>query len=144
MVIVECETVGEFNTEAANKVTLMKSCGISPGRNMLKALRNEDKERVMSAAHELSSKYRKQRQEIRSKPKSKADKLSYRAGAFDTSSKPEADGKEKSKREEKATRKQAKTGSLPAEHAKSEIEIMFVAPELGFVASPRKRSEVPD
>ena len=128
MFIAECETVEVFNPAAANKATLMKSCGIFPGQNMLKALRNEDEERIMSAAHKLSSKYRKQRQEIRSKRKSKADKLSYQAGAFGTSSKPEADGngKGKGKEKKKQPRKQAKTVSLPAEPATSEIEIMFV------------------
>lgn len=110
MIIAVCETVGVFNTGAASKANLMKSCGISPGLNMLKALRKEDEERIMSAAHKLSSKYRKRRQEIRSKRKSEADKLSYQAGAFGTSSKPEADGKRKRKRkrEEKATQKTGK------------------------------------
>ena len=145
VVIAVCETVGVFNTGAANKANLMKSCGISPGRNMLKALRNEDKERILSAAHKVSSKYWKRRQEIRSKRKTKADKLSYQAGAFGTSSKPEADGKGKGKEKKKPPRKQAKTVSLPAEPATSEIEIMFVAPELEFVvAAPRKWSEMPD
>ena len=140
MVIAVCETVGVFNTGAANKANLMNSCGISPGRNMLKALRKEDKERIVFASHKVSSKYRKRRQEIRSKRKSKADKLSYQAGAFGTSSKPEADGKGKNRQ----PRKEAKTVALPVEPDTSEIEIMFVAPELQFVAAPRKRSEVPD
>ena len=144
VIIAVCETVGVFNTGAASKANLMKSCGISPGLNMLKALRKEDKERIMSAAHKVSSKYRKRRQEIRSKRKSKADKLSYQAGAFGTSSKPEADGKGKGKGKKKQPRKQAKTVSLPPEPATRGMEIMFVAPELEFVAAPRKRSEVPD
>ena len=134
--------MGVFNTGAASKANLMKSCGISPGLNMLKALRKEDEERIMSAAHKVSSKYRKRRQEIRSKRKSEADKLSYQAGAFGTSSKPEADGKGKGKK--KQPKKQAKTVSLPPEPATRGMEIMFVAPELEFVAAPRKRSEVPD
>ena len=144
MIIAVCETVGVFNTGAASKANLMKSCGISPGLNMLKALRKEDKERIMSAAHKVSSKYRKKRQEIRSKRKSKADKLSYQAGAFGTSSEPEADGKGKGKGKKKQPRKQAKTVSLPPEPTTRGMEIMFVAPELEFVAAPRKRSEVPD
>ena len=136
VVIAVCETVGVFNTGAANKAKLMKSCGISPGLNMLKALRKEDKERIVFAAHKVSSKYRKQRQEIRSKRKSKADKLSYQAGAFGTSSKPEADLK---KGKKKQPRKQAKMVALPAEPATSEINIMFVAPDLEFVAAPKKK-----
>ena len=148
VVIAVCETVGVFNTGAANKANLMNSCGISHGRNMLKALRKEDKERIVFASHKVSSKYRKRRQEIRSKRKSKADKLSYQAGAFGTSSKPEADGKGKGKgkgnEKNRQPRKEAKTVALPAEPDTSEIEIMFVAPELEFVAAPRKRSEVPD
>ena len=74
MVIAVCETVGVFNTGAANKANLMNSCGISPGRNMLK-------ERIVFASHKGSSKYRKRRQEIRSKRKSKADKLGHLAQA---------------------------------------------------------------
>ena len=133
MVIAVCETVGVFNTGAANKAKLMKSCGISPGLNMLKSLRKEDKEKIVFAAHKVSSKYRKQRQEIRSKRKSKADKLSYQAGAFGTSSKPEADLKKGKKGQ---YRKQAKMVALPATSA---INITFVAPNLEFVAAPKKR-----
>lgn len=123
--------MGVFNTGAASKANLMKSCGISPGLNMLKALRKEDEERIMSAAHKVSSKYRKRRQEIRSKRKSKADKLSYQAGAFGTSSKPEADGKGKGKK--KQPRKQAKTVSLPPEPATRGMEITR------YVCGPRIR-----
>ena len=61
MIIAVCETVGVFNTGAASKANLMKSCGISPGLNMLKALRKEDKERIMSAAHKVSSKVPKEK-----------------------------------------------------------------------------------
>ena len=49
---------------------------------MLKALRKEDKERIMSAAHKVSSKHQKRRQEIRSKRKSKAVKLGHLALAL--------------------------------------------------------------
>ena len=38
VVITVCETVGVFNTGAASKAVLMQQCGVSPGRNMLKAL----------------------------------------------------------------------------------------------------------
>ena len=41
MVIAVSETVGVFNTGASSKAVLMKSCKISLGRNMLKALRRE-------------------------------------------------------------------------------------------------------
>lgn len=135
MIIAVCETVGVFNTGVASKANLMKSGGISPGLNMLKALRKEDEERIMSAAHKVSSKYRKRRQEIRSKRKSEADKLSYQAGAFGTSSKPEADGKgkEKGKGKKKQPRKQAKTVSLPPEPATRGMEITR------YVCGPRIR-----
>ena len=94
----------------------------------------------MCAAHKVSSKYRKQRQEIRSKKKSKADKLSYQAVAFGTSSKPEAGLKKKNKQ----LRKRANMVALPAGPATSEIEITFVALELEFVAATKRRSEVLD
>lgn len=89
--IAVCDTVGVFNTGAASKAALTKSCGISPGRNVLKALRRDNQDRIASAAHKVSSKYRTQRQMMRSMRKSKAQKLAYQAEVFGTSSKPEAD-----------------------------------------------------
>ena len=58
--IAVCETVGVFNTGAASKATLMQLCGVTPGRNMLKALRKEDHERIVFAGHKVSTRYRKQ------------------------------------------------------------------------------------
>ena len=76
----------------------MKSCGISLGRNMLKALRREEQDRIASAAHKICSKYRKRRRIIRSNRKSRADKPAFQAGAFGTSSRPEADKKKQKKK----------------------------------------------
>ena len=115
----------------------MESCGISPGRNMLKALRKEDQDRIASAAHKVSSKYRKRRQIIRSKRKSKADKLAYQSGAFGTSSKPEAAEKKK----KKPLRKKAATVALPAETSTSDVQIMFVVPDMEFTAAERNGSK---
>lgn len=95
--------MGVFNTGAASKATLMQSCGVTPGRNMLKDLRKEDHERIVFAGHKVSTRYRKQRQELRSK-KSKADKLSYQAGAFGISSKPESKGKDQEKKTKTKTK----------------------------------------
>lgn len=96
--------MGVFNTGAASKATLMQSCGVTPGRNMLKDLRKEDHERIVFAGHKVSTRYRKQRQELRSKKKSKADKLSYQAGAFGISSKPESKGKDQEKKTKTKTK----------------------------------------
>ena len=101
MVIAVCETVGVFNTGAARKAALVKSCGISPGINMLKALTRVNKDSIVSAAHKISSKYRKWRQIIRSNRKSKADNLAYQAGAFGVGSKPEVHEKRQKKPSEK-------------------------------------------
>ena len=137
VVIAVCETVGVFNTGAASRAAIMESCGISPGRNMLKALRKEDQDRIASAAHKVSSKYRKRRQIIRSKRKSKADKLAYQSGAFGTSSKPEAAEKKK----KKPLRKKAATVALPAETSTSDVQIMFVVPDMEFTAAERNGSK---
>ncbi|XP_068700909.1 uncharacterized protein [Montipora foliosa] len=134
VVIAVCETVGVFNTGASSKAVLMKSCGISPGRNMLKALRREDQDRIASAAHKISSKYRKRRQIIRSNRKSRADKLAYQAGAFGTSSKPETD---KKKQKKKTLRKKGPTAALPVETPTNEINVVFVVPDVEFVAAKR-------
>jgi len=134
VVIAVCETVGVFNTGAASKATLMNSCGVSPGRNMLKAPRREDHERIVFAAHKVSLRYRKRRQEIRSKKKSKADKLAYQAGAFGTSSKPEAHIIKKKK---KPCRKIAKASAVSDLPSTSGVEVTFVVPDMEFVADAK-------
>ena len=143
MVIAVCETVGVFNTGAASKATLMQSCGVTPGRNTLKALRKVDHERIVFAGHKVSTRYRKQRQELRSKKKSKADKLSYQAGAFGISSKPESKGKDQEKKTKTKTRSVA-TASATLDTAvasvtlDTDIEIVFLVPEMEVVAASKE------
>ena len=154
VVIAVCETVGVFNTGAASKATLMQSCGVTPGRNMLKALRKVDHERIVFAGHKVSTRYRKQRQELRSKKKSKADKLSYQAGAFGISSKPESKGKDQEKKTKTKTKSVATAvASATLDTAVSsatldtavtsvtldtDIEIVFVVPEMEVVAASKE------
>ena len=45
-----CETVEVFHVGAASRASLLESCGVSPGWNMLKALKKQDQERIASAA----------------------------------------------------------------------------------------------
>ena len=84
------ETVCTFNTGAASKVMLLKSAGISPGHNMLKAYRKSDKMRVQRAAKKISNKARLQRRKLRGKKKSKTvDNETYLAGSFGVGTQPE-------------------------------------------------------
>ena len=54
-----CETIAVFNTGAASKA-VMDSCGVTPGSNMMRPLRQQDKSRIRSAAQKsvLSTKSR--------------------------------------------------------------------------------------
>ena len=67
----------------------MGMCGITPGANTMKALRQQDKKRITSAAKKVSAKYRDQRRKQRAQRKAKADQNAYQAGAFSLSSKPD-------------------------------------------------------
>ena len=145
VVIAVCKTVGVFNTGAACKATLMQSCGVTPGRNMLKALRKVDHERIVFAGHKVSTRYRKQRQELRSKKKTQADKLSYQAGAFGISSKPESKGKDQEKKTKTKTKSVATavaSATLDTAVASvtldTDIEIVFVVPEMEVVAASKE------
>ena len=130
IVIAVCETIGIFNTGAASKAVLMKSCGVGPGSNMLKALRKEDKTRVQSAAYKISKKYRDRRQALRSKKKDKSDKLSYSSGSFGLSAKPEIKPK-KTKRKKEA--------NYVASSAFKKVAVTFVEPIMEVVASKKVR-----
>ena len=59
--IAVCETI--FNTGAASKA-VMDSCGVTPGSNMMRSLRQQDKSRIRSSAQKISFQYRKQRQSL--------------------------------------------------------------------------------
>ena len=71
-----CETIGVFNTGAASNAGMFDKCGIHPGASLMQVLRKEDSVRVQDTARKVSIKYRQQRQKLRWKRKSKADKLS--------------------------------------------------------------------
>lgn len=82
-----CETIGVFNTDAAGKAKMFEKCGLDPGANLMQVLRKENSVRVQDAARKAHIKYRQQRQKLRCKHKSKADKLSCHPGAFGLTSK---------------------------------------------------------
>ena len=65
---------------------------------------------------------------------SKADKLAYQAGAFGTSFKRETDGKKIKKHPPK---KKKSTVALPAPSSSSGLDIVFVVPDVEFVAKER-------
>jgi hypothetical protein len=129
-VIAVCETVGIFNTGAASKAVLMKSCGISPGSSMLEAFRKEDKKRIQGAAYKVTLKYREKRRALRAQKKDKTDKQSYSSGAFGLSTKPE-EGKLKRKRKEKENEKELIVSTS------NQVEVTFVMPVVEVVA-PKK------
>ena len=86
-----CETICVANTGAACKAMMVQKMGISPGKNMYKALRDEDKGRVYAAARKTSNKYRRQRKKLKFgiDREKVTKKVSYRAGCFGTSIEPE-------------------------------------------------------
>lgn len=88
--IAASETVAVFNTGAASKAVLMEMCGVTPGVNMLRALRQQDKTRTYTSAKKVSEKYRKQRQKLHSQRKSKGDQNAYQSGGFSLSAQPDA------------------------------------------------------
>ena len=45
-----CETVEVLHVGAASRASLLESCGVFPGWNMLKALKKQDQERIASGA----------------------------------------------------------------------------------------------
>ncbi|CAH3044759.1 unnamed protein product, partial [Pocillopora meandrina] len=69
--IAVCETVAVFNTGAASKAVIMDLSGVNPGQSMLKALRDQDKRRIVTAGRKVSVKYRTQRKILWAKRKSK-------------------------------------------------------------------------
>ena len=44
------QTVALFNVGAGSDAVLLKSCGVSPGKNTVKALHKKDKQRLYHAA----------------------------------------------------------------------------------------------
>lgn len=130
--IAVCETVTVFNTGAANKAVIMDLSGVNPGQSMLKAMRQQDSRRIKSAAQKVSSKYRKQRKELRAKRKSKGEE-SYSSGAFGRDSKPETAVKQGKKLKSKKDIQE-----LPSTSRQEPMEITFVDPVFDVVATPKE------
>ena len=141
--IAVCETIAVFNTGAANKAVIMDLCGVDPGQNMLKALREQDSRRIKSAGQKVSSKYRQQRKRLRAQRKSKG-KDSYSSGAFDLSSKPEITNKKGRKAksiENSDVLPSTSKGPTNTTRQETAVEITFAEPVLEFVAQQRNVSK---
>ena len=129
--IAVCETIGLFNTGAGSLAEVMGMCGITPGANTMKALRQQDKKRINSAAKKVSAKYRDQRRKQRAQRKAKADQNAYQAGAFSLSSKPDdINTQKKRKRSQKKPVKQ------------SDVPINFVMPTFEVVGVSAKKRKL--
>ena len=134
--IAVCETVAVFNTGAASKAVTMVMCGVSPGANTMRALRLQDKTRIKSTTQKITSKYRKQQQNLRAKRKSKGDEASYQPGGFSLSSHPDKSEPKKRKGTKRSTEE---LHSEPAVVEKAEVR--FVQPEFEVIAPKRVRTE---
>ena len=134
--IAVCETVAVFNTGAASKAVTMVMCGVSPGANTMRALRLQDKTRIKSTTQKITSKYRKQRQNLRAKRKSKGDEASYQPGGFSLSSHPDKSEPKKRKGKKRSTEE---PHSEPAVVEKAEVR--FVQPEFEVIAPKQVRTE---
>ena len=100
--IAVCETVAVYNTGAASKAMVMTMCGITPGENSMRALRKQDRVRALTAAKQVTLKYKDQRRKLRAMRKSKGDKNSYLPGGFSLSSQPDVQVKENKKKRKRA------------------------------------------
>ena len=89
-----CETICVANTGAASKASMVQEMGMSPGKNMHRALREDDKVRIRAASRRTSKKYRLQRRRLKfGRNQDKSMKIvSYKAGCFGTSIEPETVG----------------------------------------------------
>ena len=116
-----------------HNAVLLKSCGVSPGKNAVKALHKKDRQRLYHAAKKTSAKYRQQCQTLRAQKKAKADKDSYSSGAFVVSTKREIPRK-------KIIFEVKKQKTVPKPHAQqntkstylqenSDIRVQFVVPQ---------------
>ena len=108
----------------------MVMCGVSPGANTMRALRQQDKTRIKSTTQKKTSKNCKQWQNLWAKRKSKGDEASYQPRGFSLSSHPD--------KSEPKKRKGNKIGSeeLDSEQAVDEKdELRFVHPDFEVIAS---------
>ena len=123
--IAVCETIGVFNTGAGSVAEVMDMCGITPGANTMKALREQDNQRIKAAAKKVSAKYRERRRQPRAQRKAKADQNAYQAGAFSLSSKP--DDPKTQKKRKRSQRKPVKKADVPIAPQKPTSEVAGVS-----------------
>ena len=69
VVIATCQTICEFNNEAASRATTIKLCKVKPGANMVEVLKKQDTKRIMDATRKVSKKYKIRRRKLRSEKK---------------------------------------------------------------------------
>ena len=131
--IAVCETVAVFNTGAASKAVIMDLSGVNPGQSMLKALRDQDKRRIVTAGRKVSVKYRTQRKILRAKQKSKGE-VSYSSGAFGLDSKPEISVKQGIKN----IKSKKHIQELPSTSREQTVEIKYVEPIFEVVVTPKE------
>ena len=134
--IAACETIAVFNTGAGSKAVTMELCHVTPGVNTMKAFRKQDQSRVKSASQKISSKYRKQRQNLRAKKKGKGDDTAYQSGGFSLSSHPDKCVAKKRKGRGKSTKRQNSEKTVV-----EQVEVVFIQPEYEFTAPKRVRTE---
>ena len=134
--IAACETIAVFNTGAGSKAVTMELCHVAPGVNTMKAFRKQDQSRVKSASQKISSKYRKQRQNLRAKKKGKRDDTAYQSGGFSLSSHPDKCVAKKRKGRGKSTKGQNNEKTVV-----EQVDVVFIQPEYEFTAPKRVRSE---
>lgn len=136
--IAVCETIGVFNIGAAAKADLMRSVGVTPGRNMLKGLRNQDSKRIVSSNQKVSKVYIIDKKKKRRSRKAAAENQSksYISGAFGLSETPDftdetakvGKGKGKGKGTGKRKRKESDNESACETEQLEAVPIMFVEP----------------
>ena len=86
------ETISHFNTGSGSRVTLLNQLNIDSSKNMLSAVRKEDHKRIIIAAKKMSEKSRMRRRKLRAKKLMKnvnVTAVTYQAGSFGLSEKPD-------------------------------------------------------
>ena len=125
--IAACETIAVFNTGAGSKAVTMELRHVTPRVNTMKAFTKQDQSRVKSASQKISSKYRKQRQNLRAKKKGKGDDTTYHSGGFSLSSHPDKCVAKKRKERGKSTKGQNSERTVV-----EQVEVVFIQPEYEF------------
>ena len=84
------QAITKFNAGAASRAIVLEAMGITPDRNMLTTLREEDNQRIYNATRNISSIIRLRRRKRRSEKKSGGKSvITYLAGGFGLSKVPE-------------------------------------------------------